>query len=112
MEVVMTTVKITKEHILQSTPDDCYDCAIAVAVRESSLCYDGELVQVEGDGTISIEFNINNEPHSVELKHINREQQVTIEDFIAWYDAEFPEYSDEDKDDFAESGEFTIYLER
>ena len=112
MEVVMTTVKITKEHILQSTPDDCYYCAIAIAVKESSLCYDNEVVQVEGDGTISIEFNINNEPHSVELKHINREQQVTIEDFIAWYDVTFPEYRDEHKDELAEANEFTIYLER
>ena len=108
----MTTVKITKEHILQSTPDDCYYCAIAIAVKESSLCYDNEVVSVQGDGTIEIEFNINNEPHSVELKHINREQQVTIEDFIAWYDVTFQAYKDEYKDDLAEANEFTIYLER
>ena len=35
-----------------------------------------------------------------------------IEDFIAWYDVTFPEYSDEYKDELAEANELTIYLER
>ena len=108
----MTKVEINEIDILRGTPDDSCECAVARAVMNSSLCREGEKVRVESDGEINIWWYSDGHVEEIKLKHVNLDQQLMVEEFIYWYDTEYPDYQSDALMERLGNRPFTIELQR
>ena len=80
-------IKVKEEHIKNGQPENCENCAIALAVRDSLNCSDVSVTVNSYDDSVEISAWINGVRNNIGISNDDQEEVNSfVEDFDSYYD--------------------------
>ncbi len=79
-------IKVKEEHIKNGQPENCENCAIALAVRDSLNCSDVSVTVNGYDDSVEISAWFNGERNNIV---INDSDQLEVNDFVEDFDTHY-----------------------
>jgi len=80
-------IKVKEEHIKNGQPENCENCAIALAVRDSLNCSDVSVTVNSYDDSVEISAWINGVRNNIGIINDDQEEVNSfVEDFDSYYD--------------------------